>query len=55
MRASRALCESLARDGVLLTPGDCFDLPAHFRIGVGALTSGYEDALEIFGAVLAGF
>jgi len=54
-RDARALCESLARHGVLLAPGDCFDLPAHFRIGVGALTSGYEDALEIFGAVLAGF
>jgi aspartate/methionine/tyrosine aminotransferase len=52
-RDARALCELLARDGVLLAPGDCFDLPAHFRIGVGALTSGYEDALRIFRAVLA--
>ncbi|HEX6396415.1 MAG TPA: aminotransferase class I/II-fold pyridoxal phosphate-dependent enzyme [Steroidobacteraceae bacterium] len=54
-RDARALCERLARDGVLLAPGDCFDLPAHFRIGVGALTSGYEDALGIFRAVLARF
>lgn len=54
-RDARELCELLARNGVLLAPGDCFDLPAHFRIGVGALTSGYEDALEIFGAVLAEF
>ena len=54
-RNARPLCELLAKDGVLVAPGDCFDMPAHFRIGVGALTSGYGDALEIFRAVLAGF
>ncbi len=54
-RDARPLCELLARDGVLVAPGDCFEMPAHFRIGVGALTSGYQDALEIFHAVLAGF
>ena len=54
-RDARPLCELLAKDGVLLAPGDCFDMPAHFRIGVGALTSGYDDALDIFRAVLAGF
>jgi aspartate/methionine/tyrosine aminotransferase len=54
-RDARPLCELLARDGVLLAPGDCFDMPAHFRIGVGALASGYQDALDIFHAVLAGF
>jgi aspartate/methionine/tyrosine aminotransferase len=54
-RDARPLCELLAKDGVLVAPGDCFEMPAHFRIGVGALTSGYQDALEIFRAVLAGF
>jgi aspartate/methionine/tyrosine aminotransferase len=54
-RDARPLCELLARDGVLVAPGDCFEMPAHFRIGVGALASGYQDALEIFRAVLAGF
>jgi aspartate/methionine/tyrosine aminotransferase len=54
-RDARPLCELLAKDGVLVAPGDCFDRPAHFRIGVGALTSGYQDALDIFRAVLAGF
>ncbi len=54
-RDARPLCELLAKDGVLVAPGDCFEMPAHFRIGVGALTSGYQDALEIFHAVLAGF
>lgn len=54
-RDVRPLAELLAKDGVLVAPGDCFDMPAHFRIGVGALTSGYQDALAIFRAVLAGF
>ena len=54
-RDARPLCELLAKDGVLLAPGDCFEMPAHFRVGVGALTEGYQDALEIFAAVLAGF
>jgi len=52
-RDARPLCERLAKDGVLVAPGDCFDMPAHFRMGVGALTSGYQDALDIFRAVLA--
>jgi aspartate/methionine/tyrosine aminotransferase len=54
-RDARPLCELLAREGVLVAPGDCFDMPAHFRIGVGALTSGYPEALDLFRAVLAEF
>jgi aspartate/methionine/tyrosine aminotransferase len=54
-RDARPLCEALAKAGVLAAPGDCFEMPAHFRIGVGALASGYQDALDIFSAVLAGF
>jgi aspartate/methionine/tyrosine aminotransferase len=54
-RDARPLCERLAREGVLVAPGDCFDMPAHFRIGVGALTSGYPEALDLFRAVLARF
>lgn len=50
---ARPLCETLAKSGVLLAPGDCFDLPAHFRVGFGALQDGYGDALEIFARVLA--
>ena len=52
-RDARPLCEALARAGVLVAPGDCFDAPAHLRIGFGAMRSGYAEALEIFGAVLA--
>ena len=54
-RDSRPLCEALAEQGVLVAPGDCFEMPAHFRIGVGALAKGYADALEVFRAVLADF
>ena len=53
-RDSRPLCEALARAGVLAAPGDCFDMPAHFRIGVAALTEGYQEALDACRAVLAG-
>jgi len=53
-RDSRPMCAALAKAGVLAAPGDCFEMPAHFRIGVGALTDGYQDALDIFRAVLAG-
>jgi aspartate/methionine/tyrosine aminotransferase len=52
-RDARPLCEALAKAGVLAAPGDCFDMPAHFRVGFGAMRSGYADALGIFGAVLA--
>jgi aspartate/methionine/tyrosine aminotransferase len=52
-RDSRPLCEALAKAGVLAAPGDCFDMPAHFRLGFGAMTSGYADALEIFRGVAA--
>ena len=54
-RDARPLCEALARAGVLAAPGDCFEMPAHFRLGVGAVVDGYQDALEIFRGVLAGF
>jgi aspartate/methionine/tyrosine aminotransferase len=52
-RDSRPLCEALAKAGVLVAPGDCFDAPSHLRIGFGAQREGYAEALEIFAAVLA--
>src|SRR5688572_10468307 len=54
-RDARPLCEALAKAGVLEATGHCFDMPAHMRIGVGAVASGYQDALDVFRAVLAGF
>lgn len=52
-RDSRPLCEALAKAGVLVAPGDCFDAPAHLRIGFGAQREGYGEALAIFAEVLA--
>jgi aspartate/methionine/tyrosine aminotransferase len=54
-RDARPLCEALAKAGVLVAPGDCFDMPAHMRIGFGAQREGYAQALETFGNVLAGW
>jgi aspartate/methionine/tyrosine aminotransferase len=51
-RASRPLCEALAKAGVLVAPGDCFDMPAHLRLGFGALREGFADALAIISDVL---
>ncbi|MEO8061364.1 MAG: pyridoxal phosphate-dependent aminotransferase [Pseudomonadota bacterium] len=53
-RDARPMCEALAKAGVLMAPGDCFDMPAHFRVGFGAMKSDYADALELVARVLAG-
>jgi aspartate/methionine/tyrosine aminotransferase len=52
-RNARPLCEALAREGVLIAPGDCFDAPEHFRVGIGAQASGFQEALDIASRVLA--
>ena len=52
-RDARPLCEALAQAGVLAAPGDCFEMPAHFRLGYGAMREGYAEALGIFRGVLA--
>ena len=46
-RDSRPMCEALARAGVLVAPGDCFEAAAHFRVGFGAQAAGFQQALEI--------
>jgi aspartate/methionine/tyrosine aminotransferase len=43
---SRAFCTEAAEQGVLLAPGDCFGMPAHFRIGFGATGEKFPRALE---------
>ena len=45
-RDSRPICQALAREGVLVAPGDCFGLPEHFRIGIGAQATGFQEALD---------
>jgi aspartate/methionine/tyrosine aminotransferase len=44
-RDSRPLCVALAKAGVLLAPGDCFDHPAHMRIGIAQQDQGFESAI----------
>jgi len=43
---SRAFCVEAAEQGVLLAPGDCFGMPAHFRIGFGASGEKFPRAIE---------
>ncbi|HEV2388090.1 MAG TPA: aminotransferase class I/II-fold pyridoxal phosphate-dependent enzyme [Candidatus Acidoferrales bacterium] len=43
---TRPFCEAAAARGVLLAPGDCFGMPAHFRIGYGASGSRFAKGIE---------
>jgi aspartate/methionine/tyrosine aminotransferase len=43
---SRPLCAEAAEQGMLLAPGDCFGMPAHFRIGFGATGEQFPRALD---------
>lgn len=45
-RDSRPFCEGLARDGVLVAPGDCFGHPAHLRIGFAQQADDFDVAIE---------
>ncbi|HEY7545878.1 MAG TPA: aminotransferase class I/II-fold pyridoxal phosphate-dependent enzyme [Blastocatellia bacterium] len=43
---ARSFCEGAAAAGVLLAPGDCFRMPAHFRLGFAAIGDRFPAALE---------
>ena len=47
---ARAFCQAAADRGILLAPGDCFDVPSHFRLGFAAAGDNFSRALERFGA-----
>jgi aspartate/methionine/tyrosine aminotransferase len=47
---ARPFCQGAAEQGILLAPGDCFDAPAHFRLGFAASGDSFPRALERFGA-----
>jgi aspartate/methionine/tyrosine aminotransferase len=34
---ARPFCQAAAEQGLLLAPGDCFDIPSHFRLGFAAM------------------
>lgn len=46
-RDSRPFCERMVGKGVFLSPGDCFGMPDHFRLGFGAQVDGIDAALDI--------
>jgi aspartate/methionine/tyrosine aminotransferase len=49
---ARDFCRTVAERGVLLAPGDCFQMPDHFRLGFGVSTAGFGAALDRVGEVL---
>jgi aspartate/methionine/tyrosine aminotransferase len=49
---ARPFCEALVERGVLLAPGDCFDMPAYFRLGFGATEERFPQGLERFAEFL---
>jgi aspartate/methionine/tyrosine aminotransferase len=47
---ARPFCQAAAERGILLAPGDCFDVPSHFRLGFAAAGKDFSKALVRFGA-----
>jgi aspartate/methionine/tyrosine aminotransferase len=45
----RPFCHAAAERGILLAPGDCFDVPSHFRLGFAAAGGDFSRALDRFG------
>jgi len=43
---ARGFCKLAAAGGVLLVPGDCFDMPSHFRLGFAASGEEFPQALD---------
>ena len=43
---ARAFCLAAAGEGVLLTPGDVYHQPEHFRIGMGASGGAFHEAIK---------
>jgi aspartate/methionine/tyrosine aminotransferase len=46
---AHAFCQAAAERGILLAPGDCFDVPSHFRLGFAAAGRDFSKALDRFG------
>ncbi|HLJ49067.1 MAG TPA: pyridoxal phosphate-dependent aminotransferase [Bryobacteraceae bacterium] len=49
---ARPFCQLLAASGILVSPGDCFGMPAHFRIGFAAASDQFPRAINRFTEVL---
>jgi len=47
---TRTFCEAAAEEGILLAPGDCFDMPSYFRLGFAESSSEkFPNALDRLG------
>ena len=46
----RPFCQAATEHGILLAPGDCFDMPSHFRLGFAAAGDNFSNALDRFGS-----
>jgi len=46
---SRPFCQAAAEQGILLAPGDCWNAPAHFRLGFAKMTDKFPEALNRLG------
>ncbi|MFZ0731338.1 MAG: aminotransferase class I/II-fold pyridoxal phosphate-dependent enzyme [Candidatus Sulfotelmatobacter sp.] len=49
---ARPFCQAAAERGILLAPGDCFDVPPHIRLGFAAAGENFCRALDGFGTFL---
>jgi len=45
---ARPFCQAATERGILFAPGDCFDVPSHFRLGFAASGENFGVALERF-------
>jgi aspartate/methionine/tyrosine aminotransferase len=43
---ARLFCQAAAEQGILLAPGDCFDIPSDFRLGFAATRHEFPLALD---------
>jgi aspartate/methionine/tyrosine aminotransferase len=48
----REFCRRMLKSGLLMAPGDCFGMPAHFRLGFAASGERFPLALERFAEFL---
>jgi aspartate/methionine/tyrosine aminotransferase len=46
---ARPFCQAATERGILFAPGDCFDVPAHFRLGFAAAGDNFAKGLERLG------
>jgi len=47
---ARPFCQAAAERGILLVPGDCYDMPSHFRVGFAAVAQdAFPKALDRLG------